>query len=491
MIPDLSPSQAWEPLPDSAFDRAAAAHLLRRAGFSATPSAVADSLERGLAGTVRQLFGGNANFVRPLAVTEFGARVTEDAPRVRALRGEDRREERNAFRRESQTLTRQFAVAWHRHALNPAHSAVEKWVTFLHDVFVVGAPKVYDVTLLADHQELLRRGRFAPYRDLCRAVSRSPGMVEFLDLQRSRATRPNENFARELFELFMLGEGNYSEQDIKEAARAFTGYRRDVHRFAFMDRQHDGGRKTVFGKSGTWGGDDVIDLALQQPGAATFLPREMARFYLDPECVPSEAQLQSLGAIWRSADFSLATLAQRFFTSRYFFHPSLRARQIKSPTQFYLGLLQDLHLDLPPFPGQLVTHLRLMGQAFFAPPNVRGWVGGRNWINSATVAARRQVINYHFTPLNEETLNADDLQELLLARAEGLDNLIFTPERIEGLAAKSDDELLATCFEYLLAEPPAAEVRAVYRRHLGGRRRNELVRELLMALLESPSYHLC
>lgn len=491
MIPDLSPSQAWEPLPDSAFDQAAAAHLLRRVGFSASPAAVAAARERGLAGTIRHLFGGPQTITRPLALTRYAERLTAEAPALRTLRGEERREANRENRRESYQVHRQFAVTWHRHAANPAHSAVERWVNFLQGVFVVGMPKVNDIALIVDHQDLLRRGRFAPFRDLCKAVSRSPAMVAYLDLQRNRQGRPNENFARELFELFMLGEGNYTEQDIKEAARAFTGYQRNVHEFAFRPRQHDSGRKTIFGKSGNWTGDDVIDLALQQPGAATFLPRELAKFYLDLEGVPSPDQLEALGELWREADFSLATLAQRFFTSRYFFHPSLRGTQIKSPTRFYLGLLQDLELNVPPFPGQLTNHMQLMGQPFFRPPNVRGWVGGRAWINSATLAARRQVINYHFTPLDEEALNADDYQELLLARAEGLDKLVVSDERIEQLAAQSDDELLTTCFEFLLAKPPPAPVRDVYRRHLAGSRRPERVRELLVTLLESPAYHVC
>lgn len=491
MTPDLSPERAWEPLPTAEFDRAAAGHLLRRLGFSATPQAVAQALQLGLGGTLQHHFGGDHAFPMPLVVKRHEERVIKLAPDLRDLGEQERRLATQELRRQSYAAHRSLTVSWARQAATPAHSAVEKWVSFLQDVFVTALPKVSDIVLLFQHQDLLRRGRFAPYRQLCQAVSRSPAMIEYLDLQRSRQGRPNENFARELFELFMLGEGQYTEQDVKEAARAFTGYRRQVHDFVFVPRQHDRGLKTVFGKSGPWTGDDIIELALKQPAAATFLPTEMARFYLDAGGVPNPEQITRLGQIWRAAEFSLATLATTFFQSRYFFHSSLRAQQIKSPTHFYLGLLQDLHLHVPPFPGPLVNTLRQLGQPFLAPPNVRGWVGGRAWINSATLSARRQAIQYHFTPLEEENLNADDYQELLLARADGLDTLTFTDDRLAGLVAQSDDDLLATCFEYLLAAPPPAEVRDVYRRHLQGSNRPERVRELLITILESPAYQLC
>src|SRR5690606_1278539 len=162
-----------------------------------------------------------------------------------------------------------------------------------------------------------------------------------------------------------------------------------------------------FGRSGNFSGDAVIDLAYEQPAAAGFLPRELARFYLADEALPSE-HVAALGAIWRESGFDLRVLVRTFFGSRCFFAPEFRGNAIKSPVQFYLGLLRDLDLSVTPLPRFSTARLRQMGQGLFQPPNVRGWVGGRAWINSSTLAVRRQMVRQLFSPLREETLNADE-----------------------------------------------------------------------------------
>ena len=263
---------------------------------------------------------------------------------------------------------------------------------FLQDVLVVGLPKTRNPYWLYLHQSLLRENINSNFDTLCKAVSRSPAMIKYLDLQQNRKGHPNENFARELFELFILGEGNYTEKDIKEAARAFTGYKIRNNEFFFNRRQFDDGSKIVFNRKGQWNGDDVIDLALDQSAARTFLPNEFLHFYLSTDVTLEDSYLKSLGNIWRRNHFNLSSLIKTVFKSRIFFHSQFRGNLIKSPTHFYFGLLQDLNLDVAPFPTFTLNALRNMGQPFFAPPNVRGWVGGENWINASTLAARRQFI---------------------------------------------------------------------------------------------------
>ena len=311
----------------------------------------------------------------------------------------------------------------------------QKWVLFLSDIYVVGFDKVHNPPFLYRHFDILSRGGLGPAPALAKAVSRSPAMMLYLDLAQSRREAPNENFARELFELFLLGEGNYSENDIKEAARAFTGYRlRPATGEVFLvPGQHDNGPKTVFGHTGNLTGDDVIDLAYGLPAAGAFLPHELVKFYLSDTMLPPE-HLHALGDAWRTeGGYDLRWLARRFFGSRLFFAPEFRGDLIKSPIQYYLGMVGDLDLDVMPLPRFVLNPLRQMGQTLFTPPNVRGWVGGRAWINSASLAARRTMVELLFTPLDEEKLNADEQLDLAAAHANGVDRFTVADQRLEPL----------------------------------------------------------
>jgi uncharacterized protein (DUF1800 family) len=319
-------------------------------------------------------------------------------------------------------------------------------------------------------------------------------MVLYLDLQPSRQAAPNENFARELFELFTLGEGHYSENDIKQAARAFTGYRQREGRFFYDERQHDAGEKTIFGHRGRFTGDDVIRLVFQQKASGSFLPNEMARFYLCDAPLPAE-YTDELGAWWARENHDLRKLALKFFGSRLFFSPLYRGGYIKSPVQFYLGLLQDLNLSVAPLPRQVIGSLRQMGQLPFDPPNVRGWVGGRAWINSATLAARRQLIHTVLQPLNEEALNGDEKMLLAAANAEGVNNFAFSPAQLTEWAqlpaAERARKLVRRYVPGLAGTALEGQLIAYLERSSRHDQSDSVTRAALATLLESPGYQLC
>nr|MCU0794147.1 DUF1800 domain-containing protein [Opitutaceae bacterium] len=384
----LPPDAAWQPLPPAAFNAAAARHLLRRAGWSAQPEEVERAVADGLPATLERLFP-----VRPVAFAKPGLveRLEDDTPdfarRLRDAEPLQKRLLQKEARDRSQQAFQDMSLKWLQFAAEPTHAAQEKWTLFLSDIYVISYEKVKNAGHVFDHHALIRSHAFGRAPVLTKAVSRSPAMVRYLDLQDSKRDAPNENFARELFELFVLGEGNYTERDIKEAARAFTGYRQRLGEFIFVQRQHDDRPKTIFGKTAPFDGDGVIDLAYKQPAAGTYLPHELSRFYLTESALPA-AHLAVLGDWWRAQNFDLRALALRFFGSRVFFAESYRGNYIKSPVQFYLALIQDLQLDVAPLSRQVLGSLRQMGQTLFNPPNVRGWVGGRQWINSATLGSR-------------------------------------------------------------------------------------------------------
>jgi uncharacterized protein (DUF1800 family) len=496
MTLSLAPVDAWQPLSAAAWDADAARHLLRRTGWSAQPAEVAQAQKDGLAATLDRLFPSQPiSFPEPELVANLLEDTPEFARRLAATSEQEKRLARREARERTQVALQDMSLKWLQYAGQPANAAFAKWVLFLSDVYVVGADKVKNAGLIWTHFDILARHALGPAPALAKAVSRSPAMVNYLDLNQSRRQAPNENFARELFELFLLGEGNYTETDIKEAARAFTGYRQIYGKFQFAPRQHDHGSKTIFGQTGNFSGDDVIDLAFQKPAAHAFLPHEMVKFYLSDSPLPA-SYLDALGTQWADAHLDLRALVLRFFGSRIFFAPEFRGDFIKSPVQFYLGLVQDLQLNIAPLPRNVLVPLRQMGQMLFEPPNVRGWVGGRNWINSATLEVRRQLVESLFIPLREDTLNADEQTELVAARAAGAGHFTVPGDFLAPLTAldpaTATDRLVAD----FIALPTTPEFHHSVQQFLSDPTGDEAqklrrLRRAAVILLQSPEYQLC
>jgi uncharacterized protein (DUF1800 family) len=364
-------------------------------------------------------------------------------------------------------------------------------VLFFGNVWVVAYSGVRDAAALFDYQQRIRRHLGGSYPEMCLQLALAPAMVRYLDLNRNRKQAPNENFARELFELFCLGEGNYTEQDVKEAARALTGYALEkdgqVH---FRQGRHDTSRKTIFGVTGRHDLPKLIELVFQQPAAARFLPRELARGYLTDAGLPDEL-IQPLADDWRASGFSIPRLLARFFLSRIFHDPAFRGNMIKAPVHYYIGLLQDLDLDVFPSPRRAGNLVRLMGQAFLNPPNVRGWVGGRQWINSATLAARRQLVQGLLEPVPAGRLNADEKRALEHAAAAGADRFTVAAGRLEKLAGLAPAELAGQFARRFHIEPDAAWLEDLFTRLRAGRDGREWVKACLFAALTAPAYNLC
>lgn len=494
---DLSPQEAWQPLPSSQWNEPAARHLLRRISWAAQPPEVARLMNEGLKAGLERLFPAKPNaFAKPQLISNF----EEAAPAYRRkIRNAESREQRQVLQREQRERQRQalqdLSIKWLQFASRPENAVVEKWTYFLSDIYVVSSEKVNNPAHIYTHFDILRQGSLGAASVLTKAVSRSPAMIQYLDLQSSNKNAPNENFARELFELFVLGEGNYTEADIKEAARAFTGYRIRDEGFHFAISQHDARPKTIFGETGKFTGDDVIDLAYRQPAAAYFVPQEMVGFYLS-EARISKAYLAPLADWWRSTGYDLRQLAHRFFASRLFHHPSFRGNYIKRPTQLYLGLVQDLNINVAPYPRHSLNTLRLMGEELFRPPNVSGWDGGRLWINSSTLGARRQLVERLFNPINEETLNADEQFEVVAARARGAGVFTVTDDRLEKmLDAMTPEQITARFLDYFLpvrvSEKYRSEVLAFLTGETRMERRIARLRNTAITLLQSPEYQLC
>lgn len=281
---------------------------------------------------------------------------------------------------------------WYRELTATNSPLLERMTLFWHNHFTSGLQKVKWPPFLYRQNVLLRTYALGSFRTLLHAVAKDPAMLLYLDTQTNHKEQPNENFARELFELFTLGEGHYHEQDIKEAARAFTGWHLDQRTgvFRIERRRHDGGRKEVFGRSGYFDGDDILSLTLEQPQAARHLVWKLWREFISDE--PDPAEVDRLAGQFRQKDYDITSLLKDLFQTPHFWAPEHRGLLVKSPVELMVGTVRLFNLPIDE-PTQLIRYGRRLGQDLFDPPNVKGWPGGTRWITTSTLLDRTQLLH--------------------------------------------------------------------------------------------------
>ena len=367
-----------------------ARHLLNRAGFGASPREIADAAQLSREQAVDRLLAGT----RRTATLPPPEWVKDPITPPRVLRNASQ-EERRAF--QAQEIRRGFDVRtwWIGELLATPSPLTERMTLFWHNHFVSSQQKVRFTRLMYEQNVLLRRHATGNFGELLHAIARDPAMVIYLDSATNRKDRPNENFAREVMELFTLGEGQYGERDIREAARSFTGWSIDPDSGAFVFRRmaHDEGTKTVLGRSGNFDGDQVLDILLRQPATAEFVVGKLWREFVSPE--PAPAEVNRIAARFRGSNYDIRVALRELFLAPAFWAPESRGALIKSPVDLVVGTMHTLEFEVgDPLPLALVV--AGLGQNLFSPPNVKGWPGGEAWINSSTLLARKQFVERIF-----------------------------------------------------------------------------------------------
>lgn len=267
----------------------------------------------------------------------------------------------------------------------------EKLALFWHGHFATeDNKKVLDYRKLMNQWELFRENGNGNYGELLLAIARDPAMLMYLDGRSNVKGHPNENFSREILELFSLGVGNYSEEDIQEAARAFTGLQLRDNRFFYNEAEHDFDEKTFLGRTGNFDTEDVVEIILQQDACAEFVSRKLYRFFVREEISP-ELNAE-LAAILRDNGYDVATLLEAIFLSRDFYSSASYATQIKGPVQLAVSTYRKLGLSGVPRASRFSLATGQLGQTIFHPPNVAGWKGGRTWINPSTLIDRQNFV---------------------------------------------------------------------------------------------------
>lgn len=295
-------------------------------------------------------------------------------------------EQRKQVQKKNREGVRSLNLNWLKLYVHTDMQLREKLAFFWHGHFACRNLNVFYQQGLLD---VLRRNALGSFRDMVHEVSKSAAMLNFLNNQQNRKGHPNENFAREVMELFTLGRGNYTENDIKEAARAFTGWTANLQgQFVFRKGQHDFGKKTVLGKTGNLTGEEVLDILLDQPQTANYITGKIYRFFVNEN--PDKQKIEWLATRFYRNKYDIGRLMEDIFTSDWFYEEKNIGARIKSPIELLAGIRRMLPMELEN--EESMTFLqRALGQVLFYPPNVSGWAGGKSWIDSSTLMLRMRI----------------------------------------------------------------------------------------------------
>ncbi len=390
---ELDVSRALMPYRGS-WSRREAAHLLRRAGFGGTPGEIARlaamPFGRAVESVVR--FPSTEDLPAPADIYDSRQDVLGLGPGgLRALDPSERRAFfANVRKREVRSMLALRSWWLDRMRKTPA-ALQEKMTLFFHGHFTTAAiQKGVTPAMAYEQNRLFRSYALGNLRELTRRVSVDPAMLIYLDNARNEKRHPNENYAREMMELFTLGVDQYTEEDVRQAARAWTGwtYNRRLGRAVFVPGRHDDGVKTFLGQTGKFNGDDVVDIVFSRPQCARFIATGLLNFFLYND--PEPQLVEAFAAEIRRHDYDLAPAMATLFASDVFFSGRAYRALVKSPVEFVVGTYRVLGIDRIGVPAQRA--LAQMGQILFAPPNVAGWPGGENWLTSDTLIARENFV---------------------------------------------------------------------------------------------------
>ena len=354
-------------------------HLFSRAGFGVRMDQW-DRLQSASHEEIIQYLFSSSNKAEPLV-------IREESPFKGAGRpGMLSKEERQQMMKENRQLLRDLNIAWVNRMVSTEAQLREKMTFFWHDHF---ACRRNGLMINQRQNNTLRKYALGKFGDLVLAIAQDPGMLLFLNNQQNKKQAPNENFARELLELFTLGRGNYSEEDIKEAARAFTGWSTNFKgEFIFRPRRHDNGKKHFMGKTGNFGGEDIINIVLENPQTATYITTKLYRFLVNPEV--DQEVVASWAKSFYESEYDIAGLLKTIFTSNHFYEKQHVGARIKSPVEYLVSLMRLLDMEFEN-PEGIVFLEKALGQVLFMPPGVDGWPDGKNWIDSNTLMTRLRI----------------------------------------------------------------------------------------------------
>lgn len=441
---------AYQPDAQRPWSLAQAGHLYRRAAFGASWDQLQQALADGPQRTVDKL-------LRPQADTAAFNRAYDEyessaAGSVDALR-----------------------AWWLRRIIQTPHPLLEKMTLFWHSHFATSSAKVNNARSMQRHVQLLRGHALNSFRTLLQGISRDPAVLIWLGADANRKTLPNENFARPLMEEFTLGPGHYTQKEVREAARAFTGWFVLRGKLSYIPREHDADVKQILGQKGNFTGDDVVRIVLEQPATSQTQVRKLYRWLISETEEPDVRLIGPLVASF-AKDYDILKLVEMMLRSNLFFSPVAYRQRIKCPVEFALGIIEALEAMIST--TELAQDLANLGQNLYHPPTVKGWTGGRHWINSATLVGRH---NLALALLQGSGTYADKLNPWAVAKQHGCSTLESNMRFLVDLFLQGD--LYPDVYNTLVktAQAPAG---------IGSDDPEEMVRRFAHAVVTLPEFYL-
>lgn len=354
-----------------------------------------------------------------------------------SMRSKDKNERQMLFK-QSRERVKMLNKKWFDHMSLTQGVLRERMSLFWHNHFACSSKNVF---FIQSYLNTIRKHALGNFRDLLHAVSREAAMLQYLNNQQNRKRKPNENFAREVMELFTIGRGNYTENDVKNAARAFTGWSFDqTGEYVLREKQHDYGGKEIFGKTGNFSGDDVLNMLLEKKETALFVTKKLYSYLVNDQ--PDEKIINELSEVFYQSGYDIQTLLKAIFTSDWFYDTKNIGVKIKSPLDLMVGICRSTGISFSSSEGPLFIQ-RHLGQMLLNPPNVAGWPGGRDWIDSSTLLFRARLME--FMVMSSELA--------LEMKSSGDVNDQFKVGRLKKLGTKFDADKANKYFTSIISSP--------------------------------------
>lgn len=420
------------------------------------------------------------------------AEVEATKAKMRTMRKEDVKDLKKFLKQNVSELNN----LWLQEMIDGEAQLQEKMALFWHGHFACRSLNPY---FDQQYLDIIRKNSLGNFSVLLNEISKTPAMLQFLNNQQNKKDHPNENFARELMELFTIGRGNYTEQDVKEAARAFTGYGFDkTGEFKFRIQQHDFGTKIFLGKSGSFTGDDILQIILKKNECAYFITKKIYRFFVNDN--PDETIVKQLAKHFYESNYDIKGLLKEIFSSDWFYDEMNIAAKIKSPIELLVGLSRTIPIDFENEQSPLFIQ-RSLGQVLLNPPNVAGWPGGRNWIDSSSLLLRMRLPQVIYYDEELDFSPKEDMPEQGMMRLKMTDEFIkrFVQKK---LAAKPDwmkalqyfsssANIMDDIVKMLLAKPCAASARKCIQNNRDTSSKESEIKSVMIEVMSLPDYQLC
>lgn len=468
-------------------------HLYYRTGFGGTISEINNSKDKSLYEIADKIFAESKSY-SPLGL-DTPLEIFSKKKNDRATDDISKRD-RQLLMQKSRENIRDLNIKWIERMSGGAEQLREKMTLFWHGHFACRTP----IALFCQNQNnTIRKNALGKFGDLLMAVSKDPAMLQYLNNQQNKKSSPNENFAREVMELFTLGRDNYTEFDIKEAARAFTGWSFNREgEFQFRERIHDNGVKHFFAKSGNFSGEEIMNMLIEDRRTSKHVTGKIYKYFVNDN--PDAEIVQDLADDFYESEYDIGKLMKKIFTSDWFYDRKNIGAKIKSPVELVAGMSRSFNISFRN-PKPLLAIQKSLGQVLFNPPNVSGWAGGKSWIDTSSLVYRLKLPEIIFKSSSLDFDYKEDLPEMgedysELSKKERrqykqLKTKTDLKEYVGYFSKFGENKMMDELSGYLLQVPADETTNRIVKSYSDDSSKENLIESLTLRIISLPEYQLC